>query len=75
MILFKDGLKSDLYSYIVLSMLRKILVGILDNRLWDAVNEYVILKKNQTEFRKGYRTTDHILNFTYFEESHCTGCV
>ena len=41
-------------------MLGKLLVGILNNRLWEVVDKYEILKENQAGFRKGYRTTEHL---------------
>ena len=42
-ILFKDGIKSDLNNYrgiTLLSMLGKILVGVLNNRLWEVVEKF-----------------------------------
>ena len=66
-ILFKDGIKSDLNNYrgiTLLSMLGKILVGVLNNRLWEVVERFEFLKENQAGFRKGYRTTDHLFTLT-----------
>ena len=66
-ILFKEGTKSDLNNYrgiTLLSTLGKLLVGILNNRLWKAVDKYEILKENQAGFRKGYRITDHLFTLT-----------
>ena len=66
-ILYKDGTKSDLNNYrgiTLLSMLGKILIGVLNNRLWEVVNKYEILRENQAGFRRGYRTTDHIFTLT-----------
>ena len=66
-ILFKDGTKSELNNYrgiTLLSMLGKILVGVLNNRLWEVVDRFDILRENQTGFRHGYRTTDHIFTLT-----------
>ena len=66
-ILFKEGTKSDLNNYrgiTLLSMLGKLLVGILNNRLWKVVDKYEILKESQAGFRKGYRTTDHLFTLT-----------
>ena len=67
LILFKDGTKSDLNNYrriTLLSMLRKILVGVLNNRLWEVVNKYYLLRENQAGLGQGYRTTDHIFTLT-----------
>ena len=66
-ILFKDGTKSDLNNYrgiTLLSMLGKILVGVLHNRLWEVVDKFEILRENQAGFRHGYRTTDHIFTLS-----------
>ena len=66
-ILFKDGIKSDLNNYrgiTLRSMLGKILVGVLNNRLWEVVEKFEFLKENQAGFRKGYRTTDHLFTLT-----------
>ena len=55
-ILFKDGIKSDLNNYrgiTLLTMLGKILVGVLNNRLWEVVEKFEFLKENQAGFRKG----------------------
>ena len=62
-ILFRDGETNDLNNYrgiTLLSMLGKILVGVLNNRLIDLINKEHILDENQGGFRKGYRTTDHL---------------
>ena len=45
-------------------MLGKILVGVLNNRLWEVVEKFEFLKENQAGFRKGYRTTDHLFTLT-----------
>ena len=61
-ILFKDGTKSELNNYrgiTLLSMLGKILVGVLNNRLWEVVDRFDILRENQTGFRHGYRTLEY----------------
>ena len=66
-ILYKDGEKSDLNNYrgiTLLSMLGKILVGVLNNRLSEFVAQADILLENQCGFRKGYQTSDQI--FTLF---------
>ena len=66
-ILFKDGTKSYLNSYrgiTLLSMLGKILVGVLNNRLWEVVGKSEILRENQAGFRHGYRTTDYIFTLS-----------
>ena len=62
---FKDGIKSDLNNYRGITlfsdcMLRKILVGVLNNRLWEVAEKFEFpLKENQAGFRKGYRTCSH----------------
>ena len=67
---YKDGEKSDLNNcrgITLLSMLgKKILVGVLNNRLSEFVAQADILRilENQCGFRKGYQTSDHI--FTLF---------
>ena len=66
-IILKDGIKSDLNNYrgiSLLGMLGKILVGVLNNRLWEVVEKFEFLKENQAGFRKGYRTTDHLFTLT-----------
>ena len=45
-------------------MLGKILGGVLNNKLWEVVNKYEILKENQAGIRQGYRTTDHLFTLT-----------
>ena len=53
-ILYKDEIKSDLNNYrgiTLLSMLAKILVGVLNNPLWEVVNKYEFLRENQAGFR------------------------
>ena len=62
-ILFKGGEKNDLNNYrgiTLLSVIGKLLVGILNKRLTKFVEKYKIVNENQAGFRKGYRTTDHI---------------
>ena len=62
-ILFKGGERNDLNNYrgiTLLSVIGKLLVGILNERLTKFVEKYKIVHENQTGFRKGYRTTDHI---------------
>ena len=73
-ILFKDGIKSDLNNYrgiTLLIMLGKILVGVLNNRLWEVVEKFEFLKENQAGFSKGYRTTDHLFTLTTRIQSLC----
>ena len=41
-------------------MLGKLLIGVLNNRLSEVLQEENLLNENQTGFRKGYSTTDHI---------------
>ena len=60
--MYKEGERSDLNNYrgiTLLSMLGKILVGALNNRLTEFVKQTDILLENQCGFRKGYQTTDH----------------
>ena len=62
-ILFKGGERNDLNNYrgiTLLSVIGKLLVGILNERLTKFVEKYKIVHENQAGFRKGYRTTDHI---------------
>ena len=66
-ILFKDGMKLELNNYrgiTLLSMLGKISVGVLNNRLWEVVDRFDILRENQAGSRHGYRTTDYIFTLT-----------
>ena len=66
-ILFKDGTKSKVNNYkgiTLLSMLGKLLVGVLNNRLWEVVDRFDILRENQAGFQHGYRTTDHSFTLT-----------
>ena len=61
---FKDCDKSEINNYrsiTLLSMLGKLLVGVLTNRLWEVVDRFEILRENQAGFRQGYRTNDHLL--------------
>ena len=56
----KEGTNSDLNNYrgiTLLSMMGKILVGIINNRLWEVVNKFEILTESQAGCRQGYRTT------------------
>ena len=74
-ILFQKGTKSDLNNYrgvILLSMLGKILIGILNNRLWEVVNKFEILTESQAGFRQGYRTTDHLFTLTTLTDHYTT---
>ena len=62
-ILFKDGETNDLNNYrgiTLLSVLGKILIGVLNDRLSELCLKDNILDENQCGFRKGYRTSDHI---------------
>ena len=66
-ILFKGGEKIDLNNYrgiTLLSVIGKLLVGMLNERLTKFVEKFKIVNENQGGFRKGYRTTNHI--FTLF---------
>ena len=66
-ILFKGSEKTDLNNYrgiTLLSVIGKLLVGMLNERLTEFVEKFKIVNENQAGFRKGYRTTDHI--FTLF---------
>ena len=61
--IFKEGEKNDLNNYrgiTLLSIVGKLLVGMLNERLTKFVEKHSILQENQAGFRKGYRTTDHI---------------
>ena len=62
-ILFKGGEKNDLNNYrgiTLLSVIGKLLVGILNERLTKFVEKYKIVNENPAGFRKGYRTPNHI---------------
>ena len=62
-ILHKDGDTSDLNNLsgiTLLSMSGKLLIGVLNNRLSEVLQEEKLLNENQAGFRKGYRSTDHI---------------
>ena len=48
----------------LLSMLGKILVSILNNRISETVDKFETVKENHAGFRKGYRTTDHLFTLT-----------
>ena len=66
-ILHKEGERSDLNDFrgiTLLSMLGKLLVGVLNNRLTSFAEKNEILLENQCGFRKGYRTTDHIFTLS-----------
>ena len=66
-ILFKGGERDDLNNYrgiTLLSIVSKLLVGVLNERLTKFDESIKLLHENQAGFRKGYRTTDHI--FTLF---------
>ena len=66
-ILFKGGERDDLNNYrgiTLLSVVGKLLVGILNERLTKFDDSIKLLHENQAGFRKGYSTTDHI--FTLF---------
>ena len=72
-ILFKGGEKNDINNYrgiTLLSVIGKLLVGMLNERLTKFVEKHKILHENQAGFRKGYRTTDHI--FTLYSVIHHT---
>ena len=58
---------TDLNNYrgiTLLSVIEKLLVGMLNERLTIFVENFKIVNENKAGFRKGYRTTDHI--FTLF---------
>ena len=66
-ILHKEGERSDLNNFrgiTLLSVLGKLVVGILNNRLTSFVQKNEILLENQCGFRKGYQTTDHIFTLS-----------
>ena len=67
-VLFKDGDTNDLNNYrgiTLLSLLGKILVGVLNNRLSKVqCLDYNLLDENQCGFRRGYRTSDHIFTLS-----------
>ena len=59
----KDGDTNDLNNFCgitLLSMLGKLLIGILNNRLSKVLPEENSLNEIQAGFRKGYRTIDHV---------------
>ena len=63
MILFKRRAKNDLGNYraiTLLSVVGKLLVGILNEQLTEFVEKYKIVNENQAGFRNSYRTTDDI---------------
>ena len=62
-LLFKGGEKKDLNNYrgiTLLSILGKLFVGILNERLEKFTKEFDLINENQAGFRKGYRTSDHM---------------
>ena len=64
---FKDGDANDLNNYrgiTLLSVLGKILVGVLNNRLSKVCLNYNLLDENHCGFRKEYRTSDHIFTLS-----------
>ena len=66
-VLFKGGDKKELNNYrgiTLLSILGKLFVGILNNRLTKFSEGYEVINENQSGFRKGHRTTDHILTLS-----------
>ena len=72
-ILFNWGEKNDINNYrgiTLLSVIGKLLVGMLNERLTKFVEKHKIVYENQAGFRKGYRTTDHI--FTLYSVIHHT---
>ena len=61
--IIKGGAKNDLGNYraiTLLSVVGKLLLGILNEQLTELVEKYDIGNENQAGFRNGYRTTDHI---------------
>ena len=65
--LFKGGESDDLNNYrgiTLLSILGKLLVGILNERLTKFAEKIKLVNENQAGFRKGYRTTDHIFTLS-----------
>ena len=72
-ILLKRGEKNDINNYrgiTLLSVIGKLLLGMLNERLTKCVEKHKIVHENQAGFRKGYRTTDHI--FTLYSVIHHT---
>ena len=66
-ILFKVGESNDLNNYrgiTLLSILGKLLVGMLNERLAKFAETIKLINENQAGFRKGYRTTDHIFTLS-----------
>ena len=66
-ILFKGRERDDLNNYrgiTLLSIVGKLIVGILNEHLTKFYESTKLLDENQAGFRKGHRTTDHI--FTLF---------
>ena len=71
-ILLKEGTKSDLNNYrgiTLLGKLRKILVGILNNLLWEVVSKFEILIESQAGFRL-FTFTTLIDHYTTKNKSH-----
>ena len=66
-ILFKGGERDYLNNYrgiTLLSVVGKLLVGILNERLTKFDDSIKLLHENQAGFRKGYSTTDHYLLYS-----------
>ena len=62
-ILHKDGDTNDLNNFhgiTLLSMLGKLLIGVLNNRHQKSYTRKIYQMKTKLNFRKGYRTTDNI---------------
>ena len=65
--IFKKGITANLNNYRGISLLSvagKLLSGILNNRLEKVTAKFATLGENQAEFRKGYRTTNHIFTLS-----------
>ena len=45
-------------------------MGVLNNRLWEVVDKYEILKENQAGVRQGYRTNEHLFTLTTIIEQY-----